>query len=148
MAKDELRNLVKSILGCSDIVVLSNQERQGCLDQSLDELSWLDGLRCCPQGILDLINSKACRGQSDPPTINGELTQLLHRRNHVQRWSYFGTMQEARIPAITNGISLSVCPWKVRFMITEFFALVRFDILGLPWSLLRTSTSCALGGGR
>lgn len=67
MAKDELRTLVKSILGCSDIVGSSNRELQGCLDQPLGELSWLNGLRCCPQGILDLINSKACRGQSDLP---------------------------------------------------------------------------------
>ncbi|KAK2466034.1 hypothetical protein APHAL10511_001676 [Amanita phalloides] len=62
MMKDELRNLVRSILGYSDILRLSHQKSDESEILPLDELCWLNGLRYCPEGILDLINSKACRG--------------------------------------------------------------------------------------
>ncbi|PFH51311.1 hypothetical protein AMATHDRAFT_142895 [Amanita thiersii Skay4041] len=60
--KDELRDLVKSVLGGPE----SDRPDGQCVeiaDHSSNDFSWFNGLRCCPAGLLNLINSKACRGQ-------------------------------------------------------------------------------------
>ncbi|KAM6496087.1 hypothetical protein JOM56_008793 [Amanita muscaria] len=64
--KDELRNLVKSILSRPVPVISGLNDNNNIPDTSgdncADEFSWLSGLRFCPQELIDLINSKACRG--------------------------------------------------------------------------------------
>ncbi|KIL70278.1 hypothetical protein M378DRAFT_183827 [Amanita muscaria Koide BX008] len=64
--KDELRNLVKAILGRPVPVISGLNDNNNIPDTSgdncADEFSWLSGLRFCPQELIDLINSKACRG--------------------------------------------------------------------------------------
>ncbi|KAF8622121.1 hypothetical protein AX15_007254 [Amanita polypyramis BW_CC] len=62
VVKDQLRDLIKSILSHPDVVGPNNQEPDEYDDPPSDDVTWLGGLRCCPQGLLDLINSKACRG--------------------------------------------------------------------------------------
>jgi len=61
---DELRDLVKGFLGqiqsgelFSDAgMLLPSQEDQ-------ENLLWFKAIRNCPRGLLDLVNSKACRGK-------------------------------------------------------------------------------------
>ncbi|KAF7352459.1 Mismatch repair-related protein [Mycena venus] len=58
---DELRDFVKAFLAKleSDI---PRAEAEATEDDEDDEFHWLRALRWCPQQLLDLVNSKACRG--------------------------------------------------------------------------------------
>lgn len=49
------------------------------------ELSWLKAIRSCPQSLLDLVNSKACRGMSlaDSSTMSPKPVDAL-RGDYVQ----------------------------------------------------------------
>ncbi|KAG2152494.1 hypothetical protein BD769DRAFT_1405591 [Suillus cothurnatus] len=65
LMNDELRDLVKGYLGTleSEGVYPPNLSQQIDADNIKDDESrWLKALRWCPQELLDLINSKACRG--------------------------------------------------------------------------------------
>ncbi|KAG1892183.1 hypothetical protein F4604DRAFT_13425 [Suillus subluteus] len=65
LMNDELRDLVKGYLGTleSEGASLPNLSQQKDTDNTKDDESrWLKALRWCPQELLDLINSKACRG--------------------------------------------------------------------------------------
>lgn len=65
LINDELRDLVKGYLGTleSEEAYPPNLSQQKDADNIKDDESqWLKALRWCPQELLDLINSKACRG--------------------------------------------------------------------------------------
>ncbi|KAG2156312.1 hypothetical protein DEU56DRAFT_766489 [Suillus clintonianus] len=65
LVNDELRDLVKGYLGTLESKEASppNLSQQHDPDNlNDDESRWLKALRWCPQELLDLINSKACRG--------------------------------------------------------------------------------------
>ncbi|KAF7290914.1 Mismatch repair-related protein [Mycena chlorophos] len=60
---NELRDLVKAFLARAEEDPSSTfQEARDDKHPDDDELYWLEALRWCPQQLLDLINSKACRG--------------------------------------------------------------------------------------
>lgn len=65
---DELRELVKGFLARLDTegVHYPDEERQGTLEETdvvSDQHGWLKALRWCPQELVDLVNSRACRGK-------------------------------------------------------------------------------------
>ncbi|KAJ8597377.1 hypothetical protein M405DRAFT_755983 [Rhizopogon salebrosus TDB-379] len=64
LLNDELQNLVKGYLGTLESEEAShpNLSQQQDNDLEDEEAQWLKALRWCPQELLDLINSKACRG--------------------------------------------------------------------------------------
>ncbi|KAF7302005.1 Mismatch repair-related protein [Mycena indigotica] len=67
----ELRDFIKGFLGRIEDDPFTIQIPPQT-QESDDEFSWLNALRCCPQQLLDLVNSKACRGAimfNDPLTI-------------------------------------------------------------------------------
>lgn len=54
---------MKGYLGQLEIgIVLTQNPVISDLSTSYDEFSWLKALRWCPRELLDLVNSKACRG--------------------------------------------------------------------------------------
>jgi len=61
---DELRDLIKGILGQ---IQAGDLRPDSMLDpspeQEDDTFMWLKAVRYCPRGLLELINSKACRGK-------------------------------------------------------------------------------------
>ncbi|TFK43770.1 hypothetical protein BDQ12DRAFT_731752 [Crucibulum laeve] len=57
---DELKDLIKGFLG--QLEVDPSSTSRSLPSDDIHELDWLKALRWCPQGLLDLINSKACRG--------------------------------------------------------------------------------------
>ena len=61
---DELRDLIKGILGQ---IQTGDLRPDSTLDpspeQEEDTFMWLKAIRYCPRGLLELINSKACRGK-------------------------------------------------------------------------------------
>ncbi|KAJ7734007.1 hypothetical protein DFH07DRAFT_130235 [Mycena maculata] len=65
---DELRDFVKGFLAKAETDPSFAQQRCTALDgypaegDEDDEFRWLRALRRCPQQLLDLVNSKACRG--------------------------------------------------------------------------------------
>lgn len=58
---EELRDLVKSCLAYFQHSSDSSQITHST-NLRADELAWLGALRLCPKALLDLVNSKACRG--------------------------------------------------------------------------------------
>ncbi|KIM46426.1 hypothetical protein M413DRAFT_441520 [Hebeloma cylindrosporum] len=61
---DELRDFIKGFLGQiqSGELVFSDSRLDFPPEADQDEFFWLKAVRRCPRGLLDLINSKACRG--------------------------------------------------------------------------------------
>ncbi|TDL29827.1 hypothetical protein BD410DRAFT_811341 [Rickenella mellea] len=59
LAGDELREVVKGYLARLESDGYPENER---LDTFDDEFGWLKALRWCPQELVDLVNSRACRG--------------------------------------------------------------------------------------
>lgn len=53
--------LAKLETDCS-FISMERATREGTYTEH-DEFFWLRALRWCPRGLLDLINSKACRGE-------------------------------------------------------------------------------------
>ena len=78
---DELQNLLK---GC-----LAKYKIEGCPQWShfptdeLPEKEWLRALKLCPRGLVELVNSKACRGESGfmRPLLSSLIS--IYRRHHV-----------------------------------------------------------------
>ncbi|OAX44046.1 hypothetical protein K503DRAFT_730324 [Rhizopogon vinicolor AM-OR11-026] len=64
LLNDELQDLVKGYLGTLESGEASHPNLPQQQDDELndDESRWLKALRWCPRELLDLINSKACRG--------------------------------------------------------------------------------------
>ncbi|KAJ7639214.1 hypothetical protein FB45DRAFT_904999 [Roridomyces roridus] len=65
---DELRDLVKGVLAKAETDpsfihhVVEHEDRDEEDEEEEDEFRWLRALRRCPQQLLELVNSKACRG--------------------------------------------------------------------------------------
>ncbi|KAJ6591749.1 hypothetical protein DFH09DRAFT_1025767 [Mycena vulgaris] len=62
---EELRDFVKAFLAKVETDPSSTQQRtatDAAVNEEEEEFLWLRALRWCPQQLLDLINSKACRG--------------------------------------------------------------------------------------
>ncbi|KAG5648838.1 hypothetical protein DXG03_000187 [Asterophora parasitica] len=61
---DELRDLVKGFMGqlATQTLPMSQAAASAKEDENRDEFCWLKALRWCPRELLELINSKACRG--------------------------------------------------------------------------------------
>jgi DNA mismatch repair protein MLH3 len=86
---DELRELIKGYLAKleEDGSAFSLASARGILpDGANDEpFFWLKALRWCPQELLDLVNSKACRGLSSHRTLYSRArTEICFRSRHVQ----------------------------------------------------------------
>ncbi|KAJ7741084.1 hypothetical protein B0H16DRAFT_1565880 [Mycena metata] len=69
---DELRDFVKTFLAKLENDLPAAQQRSET-NVAEDEFHWLRALRWCPQQLLDLVNSKACRGAI---MFNDSLTTL------------------------------------------------------------------------
>ncbi|KAG6854336.1 hypothetical protein C0991_007841 [Blastosporella zonata] len=67
---DELRDLVKGFLGQLETEIPPVSATLLIDEESQGKFPWLKALRWCPRELLDLINSKACRGM--PSTKNKE----------------------------------------------------------------------------
>jgi len=63
---DELRDFIKGFLGQiqSGELLFSDSRLDFPPEADQDEFLWLKAVRRCPRGLLNLINSKACRGKS------------------------------------------------------------------------------------
>lgn len=63
---DELRDFIKGFLGQiqSGELLFSDSRLDFPPEANQDEFLWLKAVRRCPRGLLELINSKACRGKS------------------------------------------------------------------------------------
>ncbi|KAJ7682423.1 hypothetical protein DFH06DRAFT_1161036 [Mycena polygramma] len=61
LSDDELRDFIKAFLAKVEDDPPPN-EPEAAGNETDDEFSWLRALRWCPQQLLDLVNSKACRG--------------------------------------------------------------------------------------
>jgi len=63
---DELRDFIKGFIGQiqSGELLFSASHLDLPPEADEDELFWFKAVRRCPRGLLDLINSKACRGMS------------------------------------------------------------------------------------
>lgn len=62
---DELRDFIKGFLSQiqnGELLLDSSLDFPSNDPEDLDEYFWLKAVRKCPKGLLDLINSKACRG--------------------------------------------------------------------------------------
>jgi len=60
---DELRDLIQGFLAQMESGELVPDPRLDFQSESeRGEFAWLNALRYCPRGILELVNSKACRG--------------------------------------------------------------------------------------
>ncbi|KAF8165579.1 hypothetical protein B0H34DRAFT_689642 [Crassisporium funariophilum] len=60
---DELRDFIKGFLGqIQNGELLLDSRLDTPSEDDWDEFTWLKAMRGCPRGLLDLINSKACRG--------------------------------------------------------------------------------------
>ncbi|KAG6861552.1 hypothetical protein C0995_014848 [Termitomyces sp. Mi166 len=59
---DELRDLVKGFLSQLETEKFPSLVKASSVNEDEAEFPWLKALRWCPRELLDLINSKACRG--------------------------------------------------------------------------------------
>ena len=61
---DELRDFIKGFLSQiqNGELLLDSPSKDDNDQEDLDEYFWLKALRKCPKSLLDLVNSKACRG--------------------------------------------------------------------------------------
>ncbi|CAA7260090.1 unnamed protein product [Cyclocybe aegerita] len=93
---DELRDFIKGFLGQIQSGELSSDSWDLPSEAAQDEFLWLRAVRSCPKGLLDLINSKACRGKyllgpSSYVLVFFVATKMdsrlstRHRCHHVQR---------------------------------------------------------------
>lgn len=57
--------MIKGFLGRLDKNLASRASRVSGSNPEEDEFYWLKALRWCPQELVDLVNSKACRGKED-----------------------------------------------------------------------------------
>lgn len=75
---NELRDLVKGYLAQLELDLPDMSRIQGKHSEtSVDESDWLKALRWCPRELLDLVNSKACRGKRVEISIRLNTTLVL-----------------------------------------------------------------------
>lgn len=94
---------------------------------------WLGALRFCPREMLDLINSKACRGQSahhygrsSKPALIPSSSVSICRGCHVQRSPVLGPVSEAHPRSRTNDLPFSM---RSRSVSRRLFSMVRLCVL-------------------
>ena len=63
LSGDELRELVKGYLGRLEADGVEGVLQAAGSQVGGDQAGWQKALRWCPQELVDLINSKACRGE-------------------------------------------------------------------------------------
>ncbi|GLB34064.1 putative mutL C terminal dimerisation domain contatining protein [Lyophyllum shimeji] len=81
---DELRDLVKGFLGqLAAEVPPASQTTSAKEHEEEEEFSWLKALRWCPRELLELVNSKACRGA----IMFNDTLSISQCENLVQRLS-------------------------------------------------------------
>jgi len=119
LLNDELQDLVKGYLGTLE----SEEVSPPNLSQQRDDNSvrhdgsgprWLKALRWCPRELLDLINSKACRGNNVAFEIYSY--SLLIRCCYVQRSTFNGTMRTACEAPCCDCVPLSMRSRKVSIL--------------------------------
>ncbi|KAJ3874681.1 hypothetical protein F5051DRAFT_87327 [Lentinula edodes] len=79
---NELRDLVKGYLAQLELDLPDMSRIQGKHSEtSVDESDWLKALRWCPRELLDLVNSKACRGaiMFNDTLTNEQCIRLVHQ---------------------------------------------------------------------
>lgn len=96
---DELRELIKGFLAKLEeddpTFSLAATQRTICEGSSDDEpFFWMKALRWCPRELLDLVNSKACRGLWFLISHRNLLIVIDARSDYVQRYSDGGTVPE------------------------------------------------------
>ena len=77
------------------------------------QLDWLKALRWCPRQLLDLINSKACRGESLSYPLSPTIPRPIPRSHYVQRCPQYTTMRKSCPAIVGNCISFPMCSWTV-----------------------------------
>jgi hypothetical protein len=86
-----------------------------------DEFFWLKAVRCCPKALLDLVNSKACRGKRSPITnYHTYLRTLRHRCYHVQRLAICASVRETGKAALRDSLPIPVCARSVCLSYSHF----------------------------
>ncbi|KAJ4479232.1 hypothetical protein J3R30DRAFT_3289200 [Lentinula aciculospora] len=78
---NELRDLVKGYLAQLESDLPDMTQIQGKPETEVDASDWLKALRRCPRELLDLVNSKACRGaiMFNDSLTNEQCTRLVHQ---------------------------------------------------------------------
>ena len=61
--EDELCNLIKGFLAKLDVDGSTWVTQVASSGDDIHSIYWLKALRWCPEELLDLVNSKACRGE-------------------------------------------------------------------------------------
>jgi DNA mismatch repair protein MLH3 len=123
---DELRDFIKGFLGQiqSGELLLSDSRLDLPPEADQDEFLWLKAVRRCPRGLLDLINSKACRGKS---VIDSQLDYLL---DEITVWSVLGaimfndSLSVAQCETLVKQLSKTVFPFQCahgRFVLALYF---------------------------
>jgi len=60
---DELRELIKGFLAKLETDIFYALPPPDILEDEKDEFGWFKALRWCPRELVELVNSKACRGE-------------------------------------------------------------------------------------
>lgn len=124
----ELQDLVTGILAQfqTDLPLSSGSVPRDHSRETDQELLWLKAIRSCPRSLLDLVNSKACRGMSlaDSFTVSPKPVDAL-RSDYVQWFPDIIAVWGSRAATCTNRFPVSVCSWTVSWrswtmLITNF----------------------------
>ncbi|ETW84186.1 hypothetical protein HETIRDRAFT_381588 [Heterobasidion irregulare TC 32-1] len=62
MTSDEMQRLLKGYLASCEADGVASEPIEGDCEENVDEFLWHKALRSCPRELLDLVNSRACRG--------------------------------------------------------------------------------------
>lgn len=110
---DELRELVKGYLGHLETTGIFPPAKIPIDPAAADSaVAWMKALRWCPRELLDLLNSKACRGGRDfLVRFQVESDRGFPRGHHVQRCFVYATVQGAGREAFADGAPIPMCTW-------------------------------------
>jgi hypothetical protein len=104
---DELRDLVRTYLaemedagGAFSLPPVDTAEGQA--------MAWQKALRWCPKALVNLINSRACRGGNPLPSLSAAMLNEADRRHHVQRPAGPRPMREADPEPRGDGAAIPV----------------------------------------
>ena len=64
MTSDEMQRLLKGYLASCEADGVASEPIEGDCEENVDESLWHKALRSCPRELLDLVNSRACRGEN------------------------------------------------------------------------------------
>lgn len=62
MTSDEMQRLLKGYLASCEADGVASEPIEGDCEENADKFLWHKALRSCPRELLDLVNSRACRG--------------------------------------------------------------------------------------